>query len=95
MELRRLGRRVPRGPARQSELSAAERQLAALVAQGFTNREIADRVHLSAKTIEVYLGRIFRKAGCTSRLELALAVNSGRLGTLQEQGVPYSNSAGP
>ncbi|MET0460335.1 MAG: AAA family ATPase [Ilumatobacteraceae bacterium] len=94
MELRRLGRRVPRGPANQSELSAAERQLAALVAQGFTNREIAERVHLSAKTIEVYLGRIFRKAGCTSRLELALAVNSGRLG-FQEQGVPYSNATGP
>ena len=93
-ELRRLGRRVPRGPARQSELSAAERQLAALVAQGFTNREIAERVHLSAKTIEVYLGRIFRKAECTSRLELALAVNSGRLG-LQEQGVPYSKPSRP
>jgi DNA-binding CsgD family transcriptional regulator len=83
MELRRLGRRVPRGPSRQSELSAAERQLAALVAQGFTNREIAARVHLSAKTIEVYLGRVFRKVGCTSRLELALAVNSGRLALQQ------------
>jgi len=87
-ELRRLGRRVPRGPARTTELTAAERQLATLVAQGFTNREIADRVHLSAKTIEVYLSRVFRKVGCSSRLELALVVNGGRL---QQQGVPYSS----
>jgi DNA-binding NarL/FixJ family response regulator len=78
-ELRRLGRRVPRGAARKTELSAAERQLATLVGQGFTNREIAQRVNLSAKTIEAYLHRIFRKTGCSSRLELAVAVNSGRL----------------
>jgi len=34
----------------------------------------------AARTIEVYPGRIFRRVGCSSRLELALAVNSGRLG---------------
>lgn len=78
-ELRRLGKRVPRGQGTTNELTVAERQLAALVAQGFTNREVAERVHLSAKTIEVYLGRIFRKVGCTTRLELALAVNNGQL----------------
>ena len=78
-ELRRRGRRVPRGAAHTTELSAAERQLATLVGQGFTNREIAQRVHLSAKTIEAYLHRVFRKTGCSSRLELAVAVNSGRL----------------
>jgi DNA-binding NarL/FixJ family response regulator len=70
---------VPRGAARKNELSAAERQLAALVGQGFTNREIAQRVHLSAKTIEAYLHRVFRKTRCSSRLELAVAVNNGRL----------------
>jgi DNA-binding CsgD family transcriptional regulator len=78
-ELRRLGRRVPRGVASTTALSAAERQLATLVGQGFTNREIAQRVHLSAKTIEAYLHRVFRKTGCSSRLELAVAVNNGRL----------------
>jgi DNA-binding NarL/FixJ family response regulator len=42
-----------------------------MVADGLTNREIADRVFLSPKTVEVNLTRIYRKLGVRSRAALA------------------------
>ena len=41
------------------------------VAAGATNREVAASLFLSAKTVEVHLGRIYRKLGVRSRTELA------------------------
>ncbi len=78
-ELRRLGRRVPAGPSGAGTLTAVEQDVAALVAQGLTNRQVALRTSLSSKTVEVYLSRIYGKTGFRSRVELAVAVNDGRL----------------
>ncbi len=82
-ELRRLGERVS---ARQRRgggegldaLSGREREIAELVAEGRTNREIGAELFLSEKTVEGHLTRIFAKLGVTSRAEVAQAVGRTR-----------------
>ncbi|MGW2401633.1 AAA family ATPase [Kitasatospora sp. NPDC001664] len=74
----RSGPTAPGGPARSplptAGLTGAEDRLAALVADGLTNRETAERLHLSVKTVEAVLSRVYRKLGVRSRTELALAL---------------------
>jgi DNA-binding CsgD family transcriptional regulator len=60
-------------------LTVRERELAGLVRTGRTNRQIAAAMHLSVKSVEAYLTRVYAKTGCASRLELALALAEGRL----------------
>jgi DNA-binding NarL/FixJ family response regulator len=71
--LRRLGRRVPHAPPSAAELSPVEVEVVSLVSAGLTNRQIAERMGLSPKTVEVYLSRIYVKTGHRSRVELAVA----------------------
>lgn len=54
------------------KLSQRERQVAALVAQGLPNKEIASQLHLSEGTIKVYLFHIFQKTKVNNRTELAV-----------------------
>lgn len=89
-ELRRLGRRVaPRAtePAAAradapgsalAALSEREREVADLVAQGRTNREVADALFLSTKTVETHLRNIFAKLGVSSRTAVASVVERER-----------------
>ena len=63
------------------ELTDTEVRLARLVHDGLTNREIASVLIVSPKTVEVYLSRVFAKTGCESRVELAVAVSEGRIGS--------------
>lgn len=80
--MREAGITPPRPPrARGGALSETERELARLVHEGLTNRQIGRVLFLSPKTVEVYLSRVYAKTGCASRLELALALSEGRLGT--------------
>lgn len=59
-------------------LTPREEQVAALVAEGLSNRDIARELKLSQHTIKKYLFRIFDKLGISSRVELVLyAVNHG------------------
>jgi ATP/maltotriose-dependent transcriptional regulator MalT len=80
-ELRRLGHRVLR-PARErsdgplAPLTAREREIARLVAGGRTNREVADELVLSPRTIEAHLRNIYGKLGVRSRVELVRAAGS-------------------
>jgi DNA-binding CsgD family transcriptional regulator len=67
-----------RGVGRTS-LSATEVQLVQLLRQGLTNRQISSVMHYSAKTIEVYVSRLYQKVGCRSRLELVLAAERGEI----------------
>jgi DNA-binding CsgD family transcriptional regulator len=53
-----------------SSLSPAEREIADLVGEGLSNRAAAARLYLSPKSVEYYLGSIYRKLRITSRCQL-------------------------
>ena len=53
-------------------LSAREREIVILVAQGFKNKEMAERMFISEQTVKNHLHNIFDKLGVSDRLELAL-----------------------
>ncbi|MFG3043374.1 LuxR C-terminal-related transcriptional regulator [Streptomyces sp. NPDC048241] len=57
-------------------LSAAERRVASLAADGHTNKEIAWRLRITVSTVEQHLTRIFRKLGVRARRDLAPALAS-------------------
>lgn len=61
-------------------LSARERQTLALVIEGLTNREIADRLYLAESTVKRHLSSTFRRLGVSSRREAAAAVLSAEHG---------------
>ncbi|NED70882.1 helix-turn-helix transcriptional regulator, partial [Streptomyces sp. SID9944] len=74
---------VPEGPSAALEgpavldglavlegLAAMERQVASLVMEGATNREIAARLFVSVKTVEATLTRVYRKLGIRSRVDI-------------------------
>ncbi|HXL42178.1 MAG TPA: AAA family ATPase [Actinomycetota bacterium] len=62
-------------------VSSAELRVVRLVAQGLTNRQVAERLYLSTYTVGTHLKHVFDKVGITSRVELTrLAVERG-LGT--------------
>jgi len=61
-----------------SGLSPRERELVILVAQGYTNAQIADRLFISARTVGSHLDRIRDKTGCRRRADLTrLALSAG------------------
>ena len=75
-KMRRAGVRVPSRRRRDRfALTDAEQRVADLVAEGLTNRAIAERLAYSVNTIETYLSRIYAKTGCANRVELARRVN--------------------
>ena len=76
----RLGRGGARAPGTEGldSLSTREREIAALVADGLTNREIAARLFLSEKTVEAHMTRVFQKLGLRSRAQVAAAVAASR-----------------
>ncbi|MGW0911472.1 helix-turn-helix transcriptional regulator [Streptomyces sp. NPDC002784] len=60
-------------------LASMERQVAALVMEGATNREIAARLFISVKTVEATLTRVYRKLGIRSRVDI-VRLAAGRPG---------------
>jgi DNA-binding CsgD family transcriptional regulator len=64
----------------EAGLTATERKIVELVAQGRRNTEVADALGVSVKTVEYHLTRVYRKLGVRSRTDLALLVVSGGLG---------------
>jgi two-component system nitrate/nitrite response regulator NarL len=58
-------------------LTNREAEVAALVAEGLKNREISERLRLSAHTVKNYLYRIYDKLGISSRVELTNQVLAG------------------
>ena len=54
-----------------SRLTRRESEVALLVARGLTNREVADRLYLSVRTVEVHVDRILTKLGFHTRTQLA------------------------
>lgn len=76
-KLRELGVRRGRQGARKrpssgwDSLTDSERRVVPLVAEGLSNRTIADRFFVSPRTIQTHIGHIFAKLGVSSRVELA------------------------
>jgi DNA-binding CsgD family transcriptional regulator len=73
--LRARGARRPSGRPRSSsdwpELTESELAVVRLVAQGATNREVAERIYISPHTVNSHLRHVFAKLGIRSRVELA------------------------
>ena len=69
-DMERLGRR------RSDDLTPSEGRVAALVAQGLSNKEVAQALFVTVHTVEVHLSRVYAKLGVRSRTQLA-----GRLGS--------------
>jgi DNA-binding CsgD family transcriptional regulator len=59
------------GRRREEGLTPAERRVAALVAEGRTNREVAAALFLAERTVESHLTQVYAKLGIRSRAELA------------------------
>lgn len=82
-ELKRISGRA----ATPGELTPAEARVAALVAEGKTNREVAAALFLSDRTVEGHLAHVFGKLGIRHRTEVAPA-----LASRQTQGAVASNT---
>ena len=58
------------GADKADPLTTREREIAALVAEGLSNRKIADRLIVSKRTVDAHVEHIYVKLGITSRVEL-------------------------
>jgi DNA-binding NarL/FixJ family response regulator len=65
------GARMPRSNGSRP-LSKREEQITRLVAEGYSNRQISERLNLSEHTIKNYLFRVFEKLGVSTRVGLTL-----------------------
>jgi DNA-binding CsgD family transcriptional regulator len=80
-QLRGLGvRTAPRGPRRRpasgwESLTATEREVSRLVAEGLTNGAVARRLYVSPHTVNTHLRHVFAKLGVANRVALAAVVN--------------------
>jgi DNA-binding NarL/FixJ family response regulator len=55
-------------------LTASERRVAQMAAEGLTNREIAQTLFVTVKTVEVHLSSVYRKLEISSRAQLPTAL---------------------
>jgi DNA-binding CsgD family transcriptional regulator len=75
VELRATGERVgKRGGGAHDHLTAQETEVARLVADGHSNRQVAGLLFISENTVQYHLRKIFRKIGVSSRTQLARVV---------------------
>ncbi|GAB3941992.1 hypothetical protein GCM10027614_28260 [Micromonospora vulcania] len=84
---RRVGLRgATQGRPGADLLTAREREVLLLVAEGHSNSQIAERLFISPKTASVHVSRIIAKLNVTNRVEAAALAH--RLGLLTEPAVP-------
>jgi ATP/maltotriose-dependent transcriptional regulator MalT len=76
-ELRASRETQHNGPEARLDLTEQELQIAAMAAQGLSNREIAQRLYISPRTVGSHLYRIFPKLGVTSRTHLSMVLGNG------------------
>jgi DNA-binding NarL/FixJ family response regulator len=65
--------------------------VAALAADGRTNREIAAELHLSVNTVQAYLKRVYRELDVRSRTELARKLPRDKASNSTDSGVSTSS----
>ena len=59
----------------RASLTATEAKVAELAAEGLTNRQIADRMFVSAETVKTHLSHVYAKLGVRGRAQLVAAGN--------------------
>jgi DNA-binding NarL/FixJ family response regulator len=75
------------GPAAEQALPAVadlpltrrEREVAALIAKGLTNRQIGERLFIAERTVDTHVGHILARLGCASRSQVAAIVGARTL----------------
>lgn len=74
-ELRALGLRPRRSAVTGPDsLTPTERRVAELAASSLTNRQVAESLFVTVKTVETHLGRVYQKLGISTRAELQHAI---------------------
>lgn len=61
-----------KAPRERAQLSQREREIIVLIAQGYKNKEIAEKMFITEQTVKNHLHNVFDKLGVSDRLELAL-----------------------
>jgi DNA-binding NarL/FixJ family response regulator len=61
-------------------LTAREREVAALIARGLSNRQIAQQLVIADGTVNIHVSSILSKLGCSSRTQVAALILSHRTG---------------
>lgn len=56
-------------------LSSRECEVANMVGRGLSNKRVADAMSITERTVKAHLSAIFRKTGCSDRIQLALLIN--------------------
>ena len=77
------GKRAAAAVTGPESLTGRERQVARLAAQGHTVRQIAERLYISARTVETHLANVYAKLGVTSKADLV-----GRAAELETEANP-------
>jgi two-component system, NarL family, response regulator DevR len=65
-------RREPEEDERLARLTPQERRILTLISKGFTNRQIADEIHLAEKTVKNYVSNLLSKLGMERRTQAAV-----------------------
>jgi len=100
----RISHLVPDGQLRtvlDDRLCEREREIVAYVIHGFTNREIAQRLNISGRTVSTHLVNVYEKLNVHSRAELTMLVRAAdrvmqaSLRTDREEFGPFTRVNGP
>jgi len=84
--MQRLTKVEPTGERASDLLSERELTILKMAAKGMSNSDIAEKLHLSARTVESHLGSIFNKLGVGSRTEAVIKAMKKGWFTLEELG---------
>lgn len=76
---------VPQASEPMSKLTRREEEVAALVARGLTNRQISTKLSISERTAGNHVGKILKKLGLSSRVQLASWATESQLPTPPHQ----------
>jgi two-component system, NarL family, response regulator LiaR len=85
---RKLAARASEGSARKDKLTRHEHDVLSQAAHGLHNREIADRMGVSVRTVETHLTNIFNKLGVASRTEAIVRASQMGWVTLDDPPLP-------
>ncbi len=64
-------------PSRLSLLTQRQQETALLIKEGLSNKEIAQKLHITERTVKAHISAIFERTGTSDRLSLALYLNDG------------------